>query len=99
MSIFCCQSFVLLLASSGVVFTHSCPNLQAPPKEVPKTIENQRAFDETTVDPEDEEVQTVSAALAHICVSSFTGTFKNLLHVSRLRLMKQRMSFLHISTG
>uniref|UniRef100_A0A3Q3ASF5 Ribosome production factor 1 n=1 Tax=Kryptolebias marmoratus TaxID=37003 RepID=A0A3Q3ASF5_KRYMA len=26
------------------------------PKEVPKTIENQRVFDETTVDPEDEEV-------------------------------------------
>uniref|UniRef100_A0A3B3X821 Ribosome production factor 1 n=1 Tax=Poecilia mexicana TaxID=48701 RepID=A0A3B3X821_9TELE len=29
---------------------------KAPPKEVPKTIENQRVFDETTVDPEDEEV-------------------------------------------
>lgn len=30
--------------------------LQAPPKEVPKTIENQRVYDETTVDPADEEV-------------------------------------------
>ncbi|KAG7514083.1 hypothetical protein JOB18_024434 [Solea senegalensis] len=29
---------------------------KAPPKEVPKTIENQRVYDETTVDPEDEEV-------------------------------------------
>ncbi|TSM94614.1 Ribosome production factor 1 [Bagarius yarrelli] len=29
---------------------------KAPPKEVPKTIENQRIYDETTVDPEDEEV-------------------------------------------
>ena len=29
---------------------------QAPPKELPKTIENQRVYDETTVDPEDEEV-------------------------------------------
>ena len=29
---------------------------QAPPKEVPKTIENQRVYDETTVDPDDEEV-------------------------------------------
>ncbi|KAL7866729.1 hypothetical protein AOLI_G00145430 [Acnodon oligacanthus] len=29
---------------------------EAPPKEVPKTIENQRVYDETTVDPEDEEV-------------------------------------------
>uniref|UniRef100_A0A3B3DRP6 Ribosome production factor 1 n=1 Tax=Oryzias melastigma TaxID=30732 RepID=A0A3B3DRP6_ORYME len=29
---------------------------KAPPKEVPKTIENQRVFDETTVDPEDEEI-------------------------------------------
>ncbi|PWA14554.1 hypothetical protein CCH79_00015025, partial [Gambusia affinis] len=29
---------------------------KAPPKEVPKTIENQRVFDETAVDPEDEEV-------------------------------------------
>ncbi|GAA6070407.1 ribosome production factor 1, partial [Tachysurus ichikawai] len=28
---------------------------KAPPKEVPKTIENQRIYDETTVDPEDEE--------------------------------------------
>lgn len=30
--------------------------MQAPPKEVPKTIENQRVYDETTVDPADEEV-------------------------------------------
>ncbi|XP_041912552.1 ribosome production factor 1 [Alosa sapidissima] len=29
---------------------------KAPPKEVPKTIENQRIYDETTVDPQDEEV-------------------------------------------
>ncbi|XP_023675704.1 ribosome production factor 1 [Paramormyrops kingsleyae] len=29
---------------------------KAPPKPVPKTIENQRIYDETTVDPEDEEV-------------------------------------------
>uniref|UniRef100_A0A8C3AJL4 Ribosome production factor 1 n=1 Tax=Cyclopterus lumpus TaxID=8103 RepID=A0A8C3AJL4_CYCLU len=29
---------------------------KAPPKEVPKTIENQRVYDETTVDPEDEEI-------------------------------------------
>ncbi|KAK0143393.1 Ribosome production factor 1 [Merluccius polli] len=29
---------------------------KAPPKEVPKTIENQRVYDETTVDPDDEEV-------------------------------------------
>lgn len=31
-------------------------SFQAPPKEVPKTIENQRIYDETTVNPEDEEV-------------------------------------------
>lgn len=31
--------------------------LQAPPKEVPKTIENQRVYDETTVDLGDEEVR------------------------------------------
>uniref|UniRef100_A0A673YVW8 Ribosome production factor 1 n=1 Tax=Salmo trutta TaxID=8032 RepID=A0A673YVW8_SALTR len=30
--------------------------MNAPPKEVPKTIENQRVYDETTVNPEDEEV-------------------------------------------
>jgi len=29
---------------------------KAPPKEVPKTIENQRVYDETIVNPEDEEV-------------------------------------------
>ncbi|XP_020650728.2 ribosome production factor 1 [Pogona vitticeps] len=29
---------------------------KAPPKPVPKTIENQRVYDETTVDPNDEEV-------------------------------------------
>ncbi|TRY82608.1 hypothetical protein DNTS_032562 [Danionella cerebrum] len=29
---------------------------KAPPKEVPKTIDNQRVYDETTVNPEDEEV-------------------------------------------
>ncbi|XP_061682341.1 ribosome production factor 1 [Syngnathoides biaculeatus] len=29
---------------------------KAPPKQAPKTIENQRVYDETTVDPEDEEV-------------------------------------------
>ncbi|XP_018417362.1 PREDICTED: ribosome production factor 1 [Nanorana parkeri] len=29
---------------------------KAPPKSVPKTIENQRVYDETTVDPADEEV-------------------------------------------
>ncbi|RXN00024.1 Ribosome production factor 1 [Acipenser ruthenus] len=29
---------------------------KAPPKEVPKTIENQRVYDETTVDPQDEEI-------------------------------------------
>ncbi|XP_060088103.1 ribosome production factor 1 [Heteronotia binoei] len=29
---------------------------KAPPKPVPKTIENQRVYDETTVDPSDEEV-------------------------------------------
>uniref|UniRef100_A0A8D2MKV1 Ribosome production factor 1 n=1 Tax=Zonotrichia albicollis TaxID=44394 RepID=A0A8D2MKV1_ZONAL len=29
---------------------------KAPPKAVPKTIENQRVYDETTVDPNDEEV-------------------------------------------
>lgn len=29
---------------------------QAPPKAIPKTIENQRIYDETTVDPNDEEV-------------------------------------------
>ncbi|XP_029004711.1 ribosome production factor 1 [Betta splendens] len=29
---------------------------KAPPKEIPKTIENQRVYDETAVDPEDEEV-------------------------------------------
>ncbi|XP_077463083.1 ribosome production factor 1 [Stigmatopora argus] len=29
---------------------------KAPPKQVPKTIENQRVYDETTVDPEDEEI-------------------------------------------
>lgn len=32
--------------------------MKAPPKEVPKTIENQRVYDETTVDPGDEEVFT-----------------------------------------
>lgn len=41
---------------------HECVTLinlhlfQAPPKAVPKTIENQRVYDETTVDPNDEEV-------------------------------------------
>ncbi|KAG8555260.1 hypothetical protein GDO81_017647 [Engystomops pustulosus] len=30
---------------------------KAPPKAVPKTIENQRVYDETTVDPADEEVK------------------------------------------
>ncbi|KAK7889446.1 hypothetical protein WMY93_025006 [Mugilogobius chulae] len=30
---------------------------KAPPKEIPKTIENQRVYDETTVDPDDEEVK------------------------------------------
>ncbi|KAI4081297.1 ribosome production factor 1 homolog [Homo sapiens] len=29
---------------------------KAPPKPVPKTIDNQRVYDETTVDPNDEEV-------------------------------------------
>ncbi|PVD23074.1 hypothetical protein C0Q70_16336 [Pomacea canaliculata] len=29
---------------------------KAPPKQVPKTLENMRVFDETMVDPEDEEV-------------------------------------------
>lgn len=29
---------------------------QAPPKPIPKTIDNQRVYDETTVDPNDEEV-------------------------------------------
>lgn len=93
-SIFCCQSFVSFLASSGV-FTHFVPNSQAPPKEVPKTIENQRVFDETTVDPEDEEVQRSHLSTSYI----FTGIFNNLLHVSRSRLTKQLMSFLHISMG
>lgn len=36
---------------------------KAPPKEVPKTIENQRVYDETTVDPGDEEVFTLSTWL------------------------------------
>lgn len=41
----------------GIHFLYFIPFLmQAPPKEVPKTIENQRVYDETTVDPEDEEV-------------------------------------------
>lgn len=31
---------------------------KAPPKPVPKTIENQRVYDETTVDPNDEEVMS-----------------------------------------
>lgn len=30
--------------------------IQAPPKPIPKTIDNQRVYDETTVDPNDEEV-------------------------------------------
>uniref|UniRef100_A0A8C5WFF3 Ribosome production factor 1 n=1 Tax=Leptobrachium leishanense TaxID=445787 RepID=A0A8C5WFF3_9ANUR len=33
------------------------PHTPAPPKPVPKTIENQREHDETTVDPTDEEVK------------------------------------------
>lgn len=45
---------------------------QAPPKEVPKTIENQRVYDETTVDPADEEVvessNSTETVLAFICV-------------------------------
>lgn len=37
-------------------------HVKAPPKEVPKTIENQRVYDETTVDPGDEEVlRTISS--------------------------------------
>ena len=31
-------------------------NFQEVPKKVPKTIENMRVFDETMVNPEDEEV-------------------------------------------
>ena len=31
---------------------------QAPPKQVPKTIENMRVYDETMVAPEDDEVRT-----------------------------------------
>lgn len=38
-------------------------HLKAPPKEVPKTIENQRVYDETTVDPGDEEVLSMSSWL------------------------------------
>lgn len=40
-----------------IFFFYSVP-MKAPPKEIPKTIENQRVYDETTVDPADEEVFT-----------------------------------------
>lgn len=51
--------FVLLWTfsvNSGWYLYNFLVLFQAPPKEVPKTIENQRVYDETTVDPEDEEV-------------------------------------------
>uniref|UniRef100_A0A672MU60 Ribosome production factor 1 n=1 Tax=Sinocyclocheilus grahami TaxID=75366 RepID=A0A672MU60_SINGR len=51
-----CRSLLIWL----FCFLYWCFNIfslfQAPPKEVPKTIENQRIYDETTVNPEDEEV-------------------------------------------
>ena len=34
-------------------------SLQAPPKKVPKTIESMRVYDETMVDPEDEEASEI----------------------------------------
>lgn len=43
---------------------------QAPPKEVPKTIENQRIYDETTVNPEDEEVMCDLWILFHLLTAS-----------------------------
>lgn len=52
--------------------------LQAPPKAVPKTIENQRVYDETTVDPDDEEV-----ALLENVYSSF----KNILLLNKIILL------------
>lgn len=42
--------------------------MKAPPKEVPKTIENQRVYDETTVDPEDEEVRLSLFRQSHVIV-------------------------------
>ncbi|XP_029819845.1 ribosome production factor 1 [Manacus vitellinus] len=39
-----------------VVDAPSLETFKAPPKPIPKTIENQRVYDETTVDPNDEEV-------------------------------------------
>ena len=33
-----------------------CTSLQPPPKQVPKTLENTRVFDETVVEVHDEEV-------------------------------------------
>jgi len=38
---------------------------QAPPKQVPKTIESMRVYDETMVAPEDEEVGIKSITKSH----------------------------------
>ena len=43
--------FIDKLAYSSDMFS------QAPPKKVPKTIESMRVFDETMVNPQDEEVR------------------------------------------
>lgn len=72
---------------------------KAPPKEVPKTIENQRVYDETTVDPGDEEVPTLSSWLCLNCVRFDLPLIYGRFFFLRSHLMKPRMSFLPISTN
>lgn len=49
-------AFAMHLIMTSICYVNKLYVFQAPPKAVPKTIENQRVYDETTVDPNDEEV-------------------------------------------
>ena len=50
------NSCYYLTYSTGFMLLYLFCVLQAPPKKVPKTIESMRVYDETMVNPEDEEV-------------------------------------------
>ena len=58
-----CSLILKQKEKESIYFLFCCPlmylfvHFKAPPKKVPKTIENQRVYDETMVDPEDEEVR------------------------------------------
>lgn len=71
--------------------------LQAPPKEVPKTIENQRVYDETTVDPADEEVWIRTSAQPRLLF--LVLLFQVFAVINRLHLMRELMSFRLTLTG